>query len=85
MMCISLAEASEELRTDDRHVCAMSTSVPMLKKHYGHTSNVASAAELTKGGRFKSTWKAMAVDWLTEWIKKTPAPERWVVNTACFS
>jgi len=35
-------------------------------RHYGHTSNVASAAELTKGGRFKSAAKAMAVDWLME-------------------
>ena len=38
----------------------------MLEKHYGHTSNVASAAELTKGGRFKGGKKAGAVNWLTE-------------------
>lgn len=44
----------------------MGTSTAMLEKHYGHTSNVASAAELTKGGRFKSAGKAMAVDWLME-------------------
>ena len=44
----------------------MGTSVAMLEKHYGHTSNVASAAELTKGGRFKSGNKATAVDWLME-------------------
>ena len=25
----------------------------MMEKHYGHTSNVASAAELAKGGKFK--------------------------------
>jgi integrase len=30
----------------------MGTSVVMLEKHYGHTSNVASAAELTKSGTF---------------------------------
>jgi hypothetical protein len=42
----------------------MGTSTAMLEKHYGHTSNVASAAELTKGGRFKSGNKAGAVDWL---------------------
>ena len=44
----------------------MGTSVAMLEKHYGHTSNVASAAELTKGGRFKGSNKATAVDWLME-------------------
>lgn len=42
----------------------MGTSTAMLEKHYGHTSNVASAAELTKGGQFKSGKKAGAVDWL---------------------
>ena len=44
----------------------MGTSTAMLEKHYGHTSNVASAAELTKGGRFKGGNKAGAVDWLLE-------------------
>lgn len=44
----------------------MGTSTAMLEKHYGHTSNVASAAELTKGGRFKGGKKAGAVDWLVE-------------------
>ena len=44
----------------------MGTSTGMLEKHYGHTSNVASAAELTKGGQFKSGKKAGAVDWLME-------------------
>ena len=42
----------------------MGTSVVMLEKHYGHTSNVASAAELTKSVTFKSGKKAKAVDWL---------------------
>ena len=42
----------------------MGTSVAMLEKHYGHTSNVASAAELTKSGSFKSGKKAKTVDWL---------------------
>ena len=42
----------------------MGTSTAMLEKHYGHTSNVASAAELTKGGAFKGGKKAKAVDWL---------------------
>jgi integrase len=42
----------------------MGTSIAMLEKHYGHTSNVASAAELTKGGTFRSGKKAKAVDWL---------------------
>jgi integrase len=42
----------------------MGTSTTMLEKHYGHTSNVASAAELTKGGKFKGGKKAKAVDWL---------------------
>jgi integrase len=42
----------------------MGTSTAMLEKHYGHTSNVASAAELTKGGNFKGDKKAKALDWL---------------------
>ena len=42
----------------------MGTSTAMLEKHYGHTSNVASAAELTKGGTFKGDKKAKALDWL---------------------
>jgi len=34
-------------------------------KHYGHTTNVTSAAELTKGGTFKGDKnKASAIDWL---------------------
>jgi integrase len=44
----------------------MGTSTAMLERHYGHTSNVASAAELTKGGTFKSGKKAKTVDWLGE-------------------
>jgi integrase len=44
----------------------MGTSVAMLEKHYGHTSNVASAAELTKGGTFKGDKKTKSVDWLME-------------------
>lgn len=42
----------------------MGTSTAMLERHYGHTSNVASSAELTKGGRFKGRSKATAIDWL---------------------
>ncbi len=42
----------------------MGTSVAMLEKHYGHTSNVASAAELTKGGKFKGNKEMKAVDWI---------------------
>ena len=43
----------------------MGTSVEMLEKHYGHTTNVTSAAELTKGGTFKGDKnKASAIDWL---------------------
>jgi integrase len=41
----------------------MGTSTEMLEKHYGHTSNVASAAELTKGGSFKGDKRVKAVDW----------------------
>lgn len=44
----------------------MGTSVAMLEKHYGHTSNIASAAELTKGGSFKGDKKTKSVDWLME-------------------
>ena len=42
----------------------MGTSIAMLEKHYGHTSNVTSAAELTKMGTFKKGKKAKAVDWV---------------------
>lgn len=44
----------------------MGTSVAMLERHYGHTSNIASAAELTKGGTFKGDKKTKTVDWLME-------------------
>ena len=45
----------------------MGTSTEMLEKHYGHTSNIASAAELTKGGTFHGDKKkATAIDWLLE-------------------
>jgi integrase len=44
----------------------MGTSVAMLEKHYGHTSNIASAAELTKGGNFRGEKKTKTVDWLME-------------------
>ncbi len=42
----------------------MGRSTAILEKHYGHTSNVASAAELTKGGKFKGVGNATAADWL---------------------
>ena len=44
----------------------MGTSTAMLEKFYGHTSNVASAAELTKRGNFKRGRSAKSVDWLME-------------------
>jgi integrase len=44
----------------------MGTSTAMLERHYGHTSNIASADELTKGGSFKGGKKAQAVDWLLD-------------------
>jgi hypothetical protein len=44
----------------------MGTSVAMLEKHYLHTSSVASAAELTKGGSFKGDKKMKAVELLME-------------------
>ena len=40
----------------------MNTSTAMLEKHHGHTSDVASTAELTKGSTFKTDKKAKAVD-----------------------
>jgi hypothetical protein len=48
------------------YVSSSETGSNILEKHYGHTSNVASAAELTKGGQFKGGKKAGAVDWLME-------------------
>ena len=42
----------------------MGTSVATLEEHYDHTSNVASAAELAKGGTFKGNKATKAVNWL---------------------
>ena len=42
----------------------MGTSVAMLEKHYGHTSNVASAAELTKGSGFRAQTRTEPLAWL---------------------
>ena len=45
----------------------MGTSTAMLERHYGHTSNIASAEELTKGGTFKGEKnKTTAIDWLMD-------------------
>ncbi len=44
----------------------MGTSTAMLEKHYGHTSNVVNAAELTKRTGGSKTRKIGAVDWLME-------------------
>jgi integrase len=45
----------------------MGTSVAMLERHYGHTSNLGSVAELTKGGRSKGGEKAtVGVGWLED-------------------
>lgn len=41
----------------------MGTSVEMLEKHYGHTSNVASADELTKGRRFNKDDGSLYLQW----------------------
>ena len=41
----------------------MGTSVEMLEKHYGHTSNVASADELTKGRRFNKDETSLHLQW----------------------
>lgn len=43
----------------------MGTSVAMLERYYGHTSNVTSAHELTKTSKKRSTsGKASSLDWL---------------------
>ncbi len=43
----------------------MGAIVEVLEKHYGHTTKVTSAAELTKGGTFRGDKnKASAIDWL---------------------
>ena len=44
----------------------MGTSTAMLEKHYGHTSNVVNAAELTKRTGGSKSRKIGAVDWLME-------------------
>jgi integrase len=41
----------------------MGTSVEMLEKHYGHTSNVASADELTKGRRSCNYETSLHLQW----------------------
>ncbi|MBS1984278.1 MAG: tyrosine-type recombinase/integrase [Bdellovibrionales bacterium] len=42
----------------------MGTSVAMLEQFYGHTSNVVSAAELTKRGGRKTRGSASSLQWL---------------------
>lgn len=42
----------------------MGTSTAMLEEHYGHTSNLVNAAELTKRTGGSKTRKVGAVDWL---------------------
>jgi hypothetical protein len=44
----------------------MGTSVALFEIHYGHTSNVASEEELTKGGNLKGDQKTKTADWLME-------------------
>jgi integrase len=44
----------------------MGTSTAMLEKHYGHTSNIASAAELTKSGNYSVNKKTKGIDWLMD-------------------
>ena len=44
----------------------MGTSTAMLEKHYGHTSNVVNAVELTKRTGGCRTRKVGAVDWLMD-------------------
>jgi integrase len=44
----------------------MGTSVAMLERHYGHTTNVNSADELTKTGKFTGNRRVKKVDWLLE-------------------
>ena len=42
----------------------MGTSTAMLERHYGHTSNVASAAELTKSGRCVGNGEVKVLEWI---------------------
>ena len=44
----------------------MGTSTAMLEKHYGHTSNVVNAAELTKRTGGSKTRAIRALDWLMD-------------------
>jgi integrase len=44
----------------------MGTRTAVLEKHYGHTSNVASAAELTKGSRINGYGHVNALEWLAK-------------------
>lgn len=42
----------------------MGTSTAMLERHFGHTSNVAGAAELTKSGRCLGNSEVNVLEWL---------------------
>ena len=44
----------------------MGTSVAMLEAFYGHTSNIASAKELTKSSGYNSSAKTRSLDWLSK-------------------
>lgn len=44
----------------------MGTSVAMLEAFYGHTSNIASAKELTKNSGYNSSAKTRSLDWLSK-------------------
>jgi hypothetical protein len=59
----------EKLGDLDQFVLAMNmdTSVAMLEQNYEHTSNVAPAEQLTKGGNFQGDKKTKMVDWLIEY------------------
>ena len=52
----------------------------MLEKHYGHTSNIASAAGLTEGGRFKGDKKVKAMYWL--WAVKEAQVDSSIIEIA---
>lgn len=55
----------QSVRSCSNDYLKISTGTAIPERHYGHTSNVASAAELTKGGQFKGEKNAKALDWLT--------------------
>jgi hypothetical protein len=65
-----LASFDSELTLLERDDCRVPLFFLCLtcctKKYYGHTSNVASAAELAKGETFKGDKRLKAVDWLME-------------------